>query len=197
VFAHPVVVLDFETTGLNVEGGDRVTEVAAVRIQGGKIAARFESLVNCRRYISGSISKFTHITQAMIDSAPESDQVFGELIQFIGNDIVFAHNAAFDQHFFRAECTHAGLLFNPRDFRCSVKLAQYVFPSLNSHALGPLACSMGIRSEKVAHRAGADVDLTAAVLLKMVDLIAARHGRPFVHVSTLDDLVNNKVSAAA
>lgn len=42
-----LIVLDFETTGLSPHQGDRITEVAAVRLEGEKIVDRFESLVNC------------------------------------------------------------------------------------------------------------------------------------------------------
>lgn len=42
-----LVVLDFETTGLSPERGDRITEVGLVRIEHGEITDRFQSLVNC------------------------------------------------------------------------------------------------------------------------------------------------------
>ena len=62
-----VVVLDFETTGLQIELGDRVTEVAALRLERGQIVERFQTLVNCQVRIPSHIAKFTGITQAMID----------------------------------------------------------------------------------------------------------------------------------
>lgn len=197
VFIHPVVILDFETTGLNAAEGDRVTEVAAIRIQSGKITHRFETLVNCQQRISRSIASYTHITQEMIDTAPRSQEVFRALIPFMGNDVVFAHNAAFDQGFFRAECERSGVAFNPRDFRCSLKLAQQVLPGLSSYALAPLAHNLGLGVTEVAHRAGPDAELTAHVLLKLAGILCARNGWPFVHDSMLVDLMNHRISAAA
>lgn len=197
MFNHPVVVLDFETTGLNASEGDRVTEVAAIRIQGGKIIHRFETLVNCQRRIPRSIARYTHITQEMIDSAPRSAEVFRALVPFIGDDIVFAHNAAFDQGFFQAECERACMAFNPRSFMCSVKLAQHVVPGLPSYALAPLAHHLGLSAAKISHRAAPDAELTATVLLKLTEVLCARHAWPFVHVSMLDNLLNNRIAHAA
>ena len=44
--ADTVIVLDFETTGLSPEYGDRAIEIGAVRIENGEIAERFQSLMN-------------------------------------------------------------------------------------------------------------------------------------------------------
>jgi DNA polymerase-3 subunit epsilon len=43
-----LVILDFETTGLSPEQGDRITEVGLVRVDGGRIVDRYQSLANCR-----------------------------------------------------------------------------------------------------------------------------------------------------
>ena len=196
VFVHPVVVLDFETTGLNA-GEDRVTEVAAIRIESGRITHRFETLVNCERRISRSIAMYTHITQAMIDLAPRTVEVFHALIPFLGNDPVFAHNAEFDQRFFQAECERAGVTLKLAPFHCSLKLAEQVFPGLPSYALSPLARSLGLKVTQDAHRAGPDAELTAELLIKLTAELCGRHAKPFLHISMLDDLMQRQVSAAA
>jgi len=197
VFNHPVVVLDFETTGLNVEDGDRVTEVAAIRIERGEIAHRFQTLVNCEVRIPRSISNYTHITQNMIDIAPNTREVFNALLPFIGNDPVFAHNAAFDQRFFRAECERAQIPAKPRQFFCTLKLAQQIYPGLPNYALSPLARSLGIETNGDAHRAGPDAEVAAKILLKLAAKVCERHSLPFMHVSMLRDLLSSHKSAAA
>ena len=63
MFDKPIVMLDFETTGLNPAFGSRVTEVAAVRIVNDKIVDRFVSLINCNVRIPYFITELTGITQ--------------------------------------------------------------------------------------------------------------------------------------
>lgn len=197
MFIHPIVVLDFETTGLYAEDGDRVTEVAALRIEEGKVTRRFDSLVNSGHRIPRSISHFTHISQAMIDAAPESAAVFAQLLHFIGDDPVFAHNAAFDQAFLSNECRLASLSPPTRDFFCSVQLARHLYPQLQTHALGPLALSLGIRTRQRAHRAGADAELTAEVLLEMARQLCVMRGRPYLHAAELTALYAADMQTAA
>ncbi len=67
MFNTPIVMLDFETTGLNPAYGDRLTEVAALRIVGDKVVERYVSLVNCNVRIPTFITDLTGITQKMVN----------------------------------------------------------------------------------------------------------------------------------
>ena len=69
-FDQPIVMLDFETTGLSPAMGDRITEVAALRIVGGRVTERYVSLINCQVRIPSFITALTGISQAMVDAAP-------------------------------------------------------------------------------------------------------------------------------
>ena len=100
---QPIVMLDFETTGLSPVMGDRITEVAALRIVGGEVVERYVSLVNCNVRIPSFITGLTGITQAMVDSAPPVHRVLPELLDFIGSDALSAHNASFDEKFLLAD----------------------------------------------------------------------------------------------
>jgi len=60
--ADTVIVLDFETTGMSPEMGDRAIEIGAVRIEGGQITERFQGLMNPGMRISPFIEDFTGIT---------------------------------------------------------------------------------------------------------------------------------------
>jgi DNA polymerase-3 subunit epsilon len=160
-------MLDFETTGLAPEAGDRITEVAALRIAGGRVTERYVSLVNCGVRVPPFITELTGITQGMVDSAPPVDQVVPALLDFIGTDVLAAHNASFDEKFLRSEaaqlgrdCRHAALV-------CSLKLARRVFPGLDSYKLGRLSRSLGIAFKSRAHRAEADAEAAAELLLAM------------------------------
>ena len=124
MFASPLVVLDFETSGMSPDHGCRVTEVAAIRIEGGQITQRFVSLVNAGVAIPSFITQLTGITQAMVDQAPPADEVFPELLEFIGNDYLVAHNASFDEKFLFAEAENIRQTPRHRGTICSVKLAR-------------------------------------------------------------------------
>jgi len=180
-----VVVLDFETTGLQIELGDRVTEVAALRLERGQIVERFQTLVNCQVRIPSHIAKFTGITQAMIDCAPSAAQVFPDLLDFIDSSPVIAHNAAFDEAIVAFECERLNLRRYPRDFICTVRIARYLFPQLRSHALGALASTLGLEFTPGASSAGTDAEVTARVLQAMTQILSARHPTCDITVGTL------------
>jgi DNA polymerase-3 subunit epsilon len=95
-FEKPIVMIDFETTGLSPDMGDRMTEVAALRIVGGQVVDRYVSLINCQVRIPSFITELTGITQAMVNGAPSCRSVIPELLRFIGNDALAAHNASID-----------------------------------------------------------------------------------------------------
>jgi DNA polymerase-3 subunit epsilon len=185
VLADTAIVLDFETTGLYYDQGDRVTEIAALRIRGDRIVERFESLVNCDMRIPAYIAKFTGISQSMVDTAPAAAGVFRKLLQFIGSDPVIAHNAGFDQAFLDSECRRWGLTHQVPDFICSLQIARRLLPEMKSHALGCLASRLGIPFAPGAHRAAVDATVTANVLFRAVDLLRTRFALPAVDVDAL------------
>lgn len=193
-YERPIVMLDFETTGLSPDMGDRITEVAALRIVGGEITERYVSLVNCGVRIPSFITALTGITQEMVDSAPSCAQVVPELLDFIGGDMLAAHNASFDEKFLKAEGArlrrstgHAGLV-------CSLKLARRLYPGLASYKLGQLSSQLGIRFKGTAHRAEADAEVAAEVLLHAARHLAGACGLERVKPDLLVSI--NKVAAA-
>lgn len=162
-----MVMIDFETSGMSPEQGGRVTEVAAVRIVDGEIVDRFVSLINCRTRIPSFITQLTGITQAMVDQAPPVAQVMPQLVEFIGDDYLAAHNASFDEKFLIAESAALGLANRHRGPICSVKLARRVFPGFSSYSLSPLAAQLGVRFSGRAHRAEADAEVAAKIMIKI------------------------------
>src|SRR5690606_36026425 len=100
---YSVVVLDFETTGLSPDQGDRVIEVGAVLIENNRITDRFQSLMNPGMRINGFIENYTGITNAMLKDAPPVPEVMEEFASFLGDHHLVAHNANFDRRFLDAE----------------------------------------------------------------------------------------------
>ncbi|HZW22481.1 3'-5' exonuclease [Noviherbaspirillum sp.] len=175
MYLRPIVMLDFETTGLSPAMGARITEVAALRIEGGQVIDRFVSLVNCHVEVPAFITSLTGITQEMVDGAPCVSAVLPELLRFIGRDTLAAHNASFDEKFLRAEARDLGLAPEHERTVCSLKLSRRLFPGLPSYKLSPLSSSLGIRFKGTAHRAEADAQVSADVLIHA----AAHLGRTY------------------
>lgn len=158
-------MLDFETTGLSPAQGARITEVAALRIVDGRIVDRFVSLINCGVRIPPDITALTGITQAMVDRAPAVDTVLPALLGFIGEDALAAHNASFDAKFLHAECERLDLQAAYSELVCSLLLSRRLLPGLGSYRLANIAASQGIRFSGEAHRAEADAEVSAALLI--------------------------------
>lgn len=194
VYDRPLVMLDFETTGLSPDMGDRITEVAALRIVGGEVTERYVSLVNCGVRVPSFITQLTGITQQMVDSAPPSYQVVPELLDFIGGDVLSAHNASFDEKFLKAEGARLGRTTSHAGLVCSLKLSRRLFPGLASYKLGLLSSQLGIAFRGTAHRAEADAQVAADVLLHAARHLGRTCGIEQVEPALLVSI--NKVAAA-
>lgn len=190
MYQRPIVMLDFETTGLSPGMGARITEVAALRIEGTRIIDRFVSLVNCHVHVPAFITSLTGITQEMVDSAPCVSQVVPELLRFIGRDTLSAHNASFDEKFLQAEARSLGLVPGHERMVCSLKLSRRLFPGLPSYKLGTLSSSLGIRFSGSAHRAEADAQVSADVLIHIANHLGRTYG-----VDGIDPQLLSRVNA--
>jgi DNA polymerase-3 subunit epsilon len=192
IINKPIVMIDFETTGLNPANGDRVTEVAALRIVDGEVVARFVSLINCNVYIPTFITQLTGITQKMVNGAPPAKEVIPELLQFIGTDTLSAHRASFDEKFLNAESQLLGLQTQHQGLICTVKLARRVFPGLRQYALSPLASTLGIPFKSQAHRAEADAEVASALLIHTTSHLAEKH-----NMASIDPLLLQKITSVS
>ena len=197
MLSQSLVVLDFETTGLAPLRGDRITEVAVVRIEGAAIVDRYASLVNCGVRVPPFITSYTGITQRMVDTAPSVDSVMRELARFIGDAPVLAHNASFDQRFFASECEQVGLPAPDRAFLCSLKLARRVYPQFRSHSLGELSRQLRVGFQGNAHRAAADAEVTAGVVLRLASDLKARHPSLNIDARLLASIMRMPAASAA
>jgi DNA polymerase III epsilon subunit-like protein len=74
-----VAVLDFETTGLSLEPGNRPTETAIALVESGRIVDRFQSLMNPSRSIPSFVTQLIAISNDMVKRAPAEAQVLSAL----------------------------------------------------------------------------------------------------------------------
>lgn len=168
-----VAVIDFETTGLSPDQGDRATEIAVVLVQDGKIIDRYQSLMNAGVWISSFIESYTGITNEMIQNAPSASRVMREVAEFVGSHPLVAHNASFDRKFWDAELTRVRKT-RRQEFACSMLIARRIFPNAPDHKLGTLVNYAKLPVAGRYHRAMADAEMTSSLMLRMEDELVRR-----------------------
>jgi len=166
--AQTIAVIDFETTGVAPGQGGRATEIAAVLVRGGCIVDRYACLMRSGAWVSPFIERLTGISNAMLRDAPPAALVMGEVCRFTQGLPLLAHNAAFDRGFWRAEAQRAGLDPDPaHEFACTVLLSRRLYPQAANYRLGTLAALHHLPRAGRAHRALADAEVTAHLLLQI------------------------------
>ncbi len=161
----PFTVFDVETTGMS-PCGDRIVELAALRIECSGAELEFGSLINPGRLIPPRVTAIHHITDAMVADAPDFHAIGREFCDFAAGSTLVAHNARFDLGFLQESLHRCGL--PPWDGKTldSVRLLRRTHPGLPSYALQTLRVHFRLDSEPgmAAHRAGSDVRWTARLL---------------------------------
>ncbi|MBI2261522.1 MAG: DNA polymerase III subunit epsilon [Caulobacterales bacterium] len=177
------IVLDTETTGFDPKTGDRLIEVGCIEIEDLLPTGRtYHTLVHPERLIPPDAIRVHGITDEKVRGAPKFREVVHELMAFIGDAPVIAHNAAFDRAFIDHEC---GLCSHPllEEARWidTLKLAQSRFPGM-ANSLDALCKRFKISLvERTLHGALIDARLLAEVYLELkggkerrLDLSSAR-----------------------
>jgi DNA polymerase-3 subunit epsilon len=172
--ANTVVVLDFETTGLSPDAGDRAIEIGAVRIEDGQVTARFQELMNPGRRVSGFIESYTGITNEMLSGARPCATVMQDFAEFIAGYNLVAHNASFDKRFLDAELDRISTNYSGQ-FSCSMLAARRIYQNAPNHQLGTLVAHLNIPAEGVFHRALYDSEMTAKLWLAMLERIRQQY----------------------
>jgi len=163
------VVFDTETTSKDAKTGELV-EIGAVRLSGGKVTDRFETLVKPTR---GIVGKQIHgLTNADVESAPSPAEAAGQLLDFAGDDILVGHNVGFDISFIEAALAD-GTRIEPGTYLDTLVLARGGYPDLDAHKLADLVEFFEL-SVDPKHRALADAEATAALLSRMAEDLPVR-----------------------
>lgn len=158
-------VVDTETTGLSPQE-DRLIEIAAIRVRGGKEVARFETLVKPGCKLSKRITEITGITDEELKDAPTQQEALQRFVNFLMDDIIVAHNANFDVNFIYDSLERYELPPLKNNYVDTLRLAKYVLPDMNNYKLASLAKYYKI-PQPVAHRALADCETTMHLLQKL------------------------------
>ena len=169
------VVVDVEATGAKTPP-NRLIELGAYRIRGGRIVEKFLSLVNPEIPIPRFVMALTGISNEMVKSAPVFAEVAPRWLDFVSDSVLIAHNAAFDTSFLNHEISRVypgHRMFNPH--LCTVRLSRRVLPDLNNHRLDTIANHFSIPIIS-RHRAGSDALATAEIFLLLMSKLEEEHG---------------------
>ena len=161
-----VTVFDLETTGLSPSYGDRITEIGAIKLCGNKLCGVFQTLVNPERNIPDTIVEITGITNEMVCDKPTISQVLPLFVDFIGEDILVAHNAKFDTSFLRYELKECGINKNFETYCTLLNSRKEVKTSAN-FKLSTLKNHFNLKPMGAMHRALSDAYVTAQLYLKL------------------------------
>jgi len=154
--------LDVETTGLDPNSGDKICEIAVIKTVNGQIADEFVTLLNPGRNIPERAVSIHGITQTMVNRAPFFRDIANDLLNFLNDTVIVAHNARFDLEFLRSELRNLNLYLPENNIIDTLAIARryYTFPS---NSLGDIARYIGLPIDK-QHRALADVTTTKDIL---------------------------------
>lgn len=172
-------VIDFETTGVIPERGDRVVEVGVVLTDTeGNTEEEWTTLVNPRRDI-GAVH-IHGITGADLLDAPEFPDIADHLLSLISGRTVVAHNATFDMRFLHAELARTGFTLAGRPpALCSMKWAGRIIGAAKLEH-----CCEALDIELVNAHAALDDARATAALLGHLRVLARRHPEWHLDVST-------------
>lgn len=165
------IVLDTETTGLDPRSGHRVIEIACIEIEDYLPTGRhFHRYIDPDRDIDPEAEKVHGISRRMLVGKPrfEHEDVCDRFLEFVGDSVIVAHNAAFDRGFVNAELERVGRAPLPTaQWTCTYELAKSRFPGMYN-SLDALCKRFKISlADREKHGALIDTRLLAMVYLEL------------------------------
>lgn len=161
------VVLDLETSGGAPNIGAGITEIGAVKVQGGVVLDTFSTLINPGHTIPSYITTLTGIDDGLVNDAPLIGDVLEDLFRFLGheNNVFVAQNAPFDLSFLKAAARTHGYIWPSYRVLDTAILARKVLTREEAPncKLGTLAALFGAEVTP-NHRALDDARATVDVL---------------------------------
>ena len=166
------IVLDTETTGLEVKQGHRVIEIGAVLVNDRKKSEEhFHSYLNPSRLIDEEASKVHGITNSDLEDKPAFDQIAEEFLNFIEGSTLVIHNAPFDVGFLNNELQLASTSYPKIEEICDVEdsllIARDKFPG-QRNSLDALATRFDVAGyDRTFHGALLDANILADVYMQL------------------------------
>ena len=161
----PIVIFDFETTGLDVRSS-RIIEIGAIKYQNRKEVDRFSHLIHIDIPISKEITQITGIDNSMLEGKPDFQTILPQFHDFLRGCVGLAHNAEFDMGMLFHESNRLGISCDYTIF-CTLKMARSLV-KIERRNLDALAQHYGLTFES-RHRSIGDILVTAGVFWRMLD----------------------------
>lgn len=164
------IVLDTETTGLDPFQGHRLIEIGCVElINRFPSGQSFHRYVNPERDVPAEAIAIHGLSAEFLRDKPRFDEIVDDLVEFIGDAPLVAHNAMFDLGFLNAELERAGKMLVARE-----RLIDTLLLARRKHPAGPnrlddLCARYGIdNSRRTKHGALLDAEILAEVYLELI-----------------------------
>ena len=177
------VAFDLETTG-TLPGVDRIVEIGAVRFVDGEVESFYSTLVDPRIPIPEAATRVNKITDDMVKGKPTIDLLLSSFAEFCGEDLMVAHNAAFDYQFLLADVKKFETPAPKGVVVDSYAISKKIFPGLPNYKLGTLVQHLNIPTAEF-HRAEADASYCGRLFLHICQRIS---GQPLI-LPPVDNLV--------
>tara|TARA_Y100000768_G_scaffold216083_1_gene162862 strand:+ start:298 stop:957 length:660 start_codon:yes stop_codon:yes gene_type:complete len=167
-----LIVLDTETTGLDVNDGHRIIEIGCVEIIDRNITSnKFHQYINPKRAIDEGAKKVHGISNEMLEDKPEFSEIINDFLGFIQNSTLVIHNAPFDLGFLSSELSFCG---KAKDYFTSyhevldtLTISRKQYPG-KRNSLDALCTRLEVdNTDRNFHGALLDASLLANVYLKM------------------------------
>jgi CRISPR-associated protein Cas2 len=167
--AAAYVVADIETTGLKA-GEDVILELAGLRVQNGAEVEHFQRLIQIERPIPETVVQLTGITEELCSrEGIPLKKALVEFTEFVQQDRIVCHNAAFDSKFLRAAYRSCGLTPLYNDFTDTLAMARRKVDDVSNYKLETLAAYFQLESSSL-HRALPDCKLTMQLFEQLKNL---------------------------
>jgi DNA polymerase-3 subunit epsilon len=163
------IVFDTETTGLSPAGGDRMVEIGCVEMIGRVETGRhYHCYFNPDRPMPSEAEAVHGLSDVFLSDKPRFVDKVEELLEFIGDSPLVAHNASFDFGFLNHELERCG-----RGSVCLTRMVDTLVLARSrhpgaKHSLDALCTRYGVdRSHRVKHGALLDAQLLAQVYIEL------------------------------
>ena len=184
------IAFDLETTGLSCKY-DHIIEFGAVRIKNGLVTEHKQMFIKPPVSIPPFIANKTNITNDMVKDAKSFAEACDELVSWIGDAVLVAHNASFDYNFFNEELRRLGKAPLTNTTIDTLDMSRAILKERKAYRLGNIARNYHISyDEEVAHRADYDAEVLGDVflcLIKDAEKMGARTIRDIQEVIQDDD----------
>lgn len=173
-------VFDLETTGGN-QKSDKIIEIGMVKIINLKIVEEKTYMINPEIRIPEFIQKLTSISQKNVAGCPTIEEVLEDILSFLGDSVLVAHNASFDVPFLNSVLKRMGKKELTNRSICTNLMTKYLIPNLMNSNLNYMSKIFDI-GHKRAHRALDDALATANLLLIFLNVFIEKDIQKINHL---------------